>query len=62
MLSSDEFEQAIDILNEVSYYPDIENNQEYNDLSRSVVEDYEKYIASIDELGPESSVFALREK
>ena len=62
VLSADEFEQAIGILNEISYYPDIENNQEYNDLSRSVVEDYEKYIASIDDLGPQSSVFALREK
>ncbi|MGA7159765.1 MAG: LysM peptidoglycan-binding domain-containing protein [Bacteroidota bacterium] len=62
VLSADEFEQAIGILNEISYYPDIENNQEYNDLSRSVIEDYEKYIASIDELGPESSIFALREK
>jgi membrane-bound lytic murein transglycosylase D len=62
VLSADEFEQAIGILNEISYYPDIENNQEYNDLSRSVVEDYEKYIASIDELGPQSSIFALREK
>ena len=62
VLSADEFEQAIAILNEISYYPDIENNQEYNDLSRSVIEDYEKYIASIDELGPESSIFALREK
>ena len=62
VLSADEFEQAIATLNEISYYPDIENNQEYNDLSRSVVEDYEKYIASIDELGPQSSIFALREK
>ncbi len=62
VLCADEFEQTIGILNEISYYPDIENNQEYNDLSRSVVEDYEKYIASIDELGPESSIFALREK
>lgn len=62
LLSAGEFEEAIAILNEISYYPDIENSQEYNDLSRSVVEDYEKYIASIDELGPESSVFALREK
>jgi len=62
VLSADEFEQAIGILNEISYYPDIENNPEYNDLSRSVVEDYEKYIASIDELGPQSSIFALREK
>src|SRR5450759_2119648 len=62
LLSVDEFEQAIGILNEISYYPDIENSQEYNELSRSVVEDYEKYIASIDEVGPESSIFALREK
>ena len=62
LLSADEFEQAIGTLNEISYYPEIENNQEYNELSRSVVEDYEKYIASIDELGPESSIFALREK
>ncbi len=62
VVSINEFEQAIAILNEISYYPDIENNQEYNDLSRSVIEDYEKYIASIDALGPESSIFALREK
>ena len=62
VLSANEFEEAIGILNEISYYPDIENNQEYNDLSRSVVEDYEKYIASIDDLGPQSSIFALREK
>ncbi|HTY09790.1 MAG TPA: LysM peptidoglycan-binding domain-containing protein [Bacteroidota bacterium] len=62
VLSSSEFEEAISILNEISYFPDIENNQEYNDLSRSVVEDYEKYIASIDDVGPQSSIFALREK
>ncbi len=61
-LSADEFEQAIQFLNEVSYYPDIENNNDFNELSKSVIEDYEKYIASIDELGPQSSVFALREK
>jgi membrane-bound lytic murein transglycosylase D len=61
-LSADEFEQAIQFLNEVAYYPDIENNSDFNELSRSVIEDYEKYIASIDELGPGSSIFALREK
>jgi len=60
--SADEFEKAIDILNEISYYPDIESNQDFNDLSRSVIEDYEKYIAQVSELGPESSIFALREK
>lgn len=60
--SQTEFEYAIAILNELGYYPHIENNQEFNDLSRSVIEDYEKYIAVIDSLGSQASIFALREK
>ncbi len=60
--SADEFEYAIAILNELSYFPNIESNPEFTDLSRSVIEDYEKYIAEIDVLGGETSVFALREK
>lgn len=61
-LSAVEFENAIATLNELSYLPDIESNKEFTDLSQSVLEDYEKYIASIDDLGPGASVFALREK
>lgn len=57
-----EFEYAIAILNEMSFYPNIEKNRDFNDLSRSIIEDYEIYIANIDSLGAESSVFALREK
>ena len=60
--SASEFESAISILNELAYYPSIDTNRDFNDLSRSVVEDYEKYIASIDSLGAQTSVFALREK
>ncbi|HTK81761.1 MAG TPA: LysM peptidoglycan-binding domain-containing protein [Bacteroidota bacterium] len=60
--STTEFEYAIDILSELGYYPNIENNRDFNDLSRSVIEDYEKYIASIDSLGPQTSIFALRQK
>ena len=60
--TSSEFEYTIGILNELAYYPSIENNQDFNDLSHSVVEDYEKYIAKIDSLGSQSSIFALRQK
>jgi membrane-bound lytic murein transglycosylase D len=60
--SSLEFEEAIKHLNEASYYPDIESNSDFNDLTRSVIEDYEKYIATVDSLGVQSSIFALREK
>lgn len=60
--SADEFEFAINILNELSYYPGIETNQDFNDLSLSIVEDYGLYIANIDSLGDQTSIFALREK
>lgn len=59
---ANQFEYAIAILNEISFYPNIEKNQDFNDLSRSVIEDYEIYITSIDSLNPETSVFALRQK
>ena len=62
MLSADEFEESIKHLNEASYFPNIEMNPDFNELSRSVIEDYEKYIATIDSIGPNSSIFALREK
>lgn len=57
-----QFEEAISILDELSYIPEIESNKDFSDLSRAVVEDYEHYIVSIDSLSPESSIFALREK
>ncbi|HLA68155.1 MAG TPA: LysM peptidoglycan-binding domain-containing protein [Bacteroidota bacterium] len=56
------FEKAFDVLNEISYYPEIESNRDFADLSKSLIEDYEKYIESISNLGPDASVFALREK
>ena len=57
-----EFEAAIQILNELSDYSSIDSSKEYTDLSKSLIEDYEKYIAQIDSLGPNASVYALREK
>ena len=62
MRSVVQFEEAISILDELSYVPNIENNRDFNDLSLAVVEDYERYIVRIENLSPESSVFALREK
>ncbi len=60
--SAIQFEEAISILDELSYVPGIEENKDFNDLSKAVVDDYEMYIARIDSLSPESSIFALREK
>lgn len=60
--SAAEFELAISILNELSYYPGIDTSQEFNDLSRAIIEDYEKYIMSVEEVDSSASIFALREK
>jgi membrane-bound lytic murein transglycosylase D len=57
-----QFEEAIGILNDLGYCPDIEGNRDYNDLTKAIIDDYELYIAKIDTLNPETSVFALREK
>jgi membrane-bound lytic murein transglycosylase D len=57
-----EFETAIQILNELSEYSSIDSSKEYLDLSKNLIEDYEKYIAQIDSLGPDASVYALRAK
>ena len=57
-----QFEESISILNDLSYYPDIESNRDFSDLSKTVIDDYETHIAKIDTLDTESSIFALREK
>jgi membrane-bound lytic murein transglycosylase D len=56
------FEEAIEQLNEISYHLGAEEKEDFIVLSHRIIEDYERYIAIIDELGPESSIFALREK
>jgi membrane-bound lytic murein transglycosylase D len=60
--SAAQFEEAIAILDELSYIPGMDENRDFNDLTKAVVEDYEQYIAAIDTLDPQSSIFALRAK
>ena len=57
-----QFEEAIGILNDLGYCPDIESNRDFNDLSKAIIDDYELYIAKIDTLNQETSIFALRSK
>ncbi|MGC8595961.1 MAG: LysM peptidoglycan-binding domain-containing protein [Candidatus Kryptoniota bacterium] len=60
--SAIEFENAINVLNDLSYYPDIESDSNFVKLSTRIIKDYEKYISSVENLGPGTSVFALQEK
>ena len=56
------FEGAIDILNRLIYFPNVNENKDFQELTKSVIEDYEKYVSKIDVLPPSASIFALRQK
>lgn len=56
------FENSIDILDHLITYPGVDSNKEFQDVSKSVISDYSKYVANIDSLPPNASVFAFREK
>ncbi len=57
-----QFELSIVILNELATFPRIEENTDFTDLAQSIIEDYESYVQSIDNLGENSSVFILRQR
>jgi len=55
------FESSLSIINKLSYYPGIEENTTYAELESAIVEDYQKYIESIDELPENASINAFEE-
>ncbi|MBL7997231.1 MAG: transglycosylase SLT domain-containing protein, partial [Candidatus Kapabacteria bacterium] len=56
------FEAAIDVLNDLASTPGIDKNEDYTDLAQAIIEDYESYVKSIDNLDDSSPIFVLREK
>ena len=55
------YEAALSIINKLSYYPDIEDNEAYVELENSIVEDFRGYVESLDELPSDVSISALDE-
>lgn len=55
------FESALSTINKLSYYPEIENNEAFDELETSIVEDYQKLVDSFDELPDDISISALKE-
>ena len=60
--ATSQFELSIQILDDLSYFPGIETNQDFSDLSKAIIEDYERYIRKTGVVDSASSIFALREK
>ncbi|MHB1685827.1 MAG: LysM peptidoglycan-binding domain-containing protein [Ignavibacteriaceae bacterium] len=55
------YESALRIINNLSYYPGIEQNEAYLELQNSIIDDYKKYVDSLPELPSNVSFAALEE-
>ncbi|MBU1099014.1 MAG: LysM peptidoglycan-binding domain-containing protein [Bacteroidetes bacterium] len=55
------YENALSMINTLSYYPDIDENEAYVELENSIVEDYQLFIQQLDELPEGVSIYALEE-
>lgn len=55
------YELALRTINNLSYYPGIEENEAYLELEKSIIEDYRKYVDGLPELPVEVSFAALEE-
>ena len=55
------FESALHIINNLSYYPDIDDNEAFSELEKSISDDYQKFVDSLDELPEGVSIVALEE-
>ncbi|MHC1737455.1 MAG: LysM peptidoglycan-binding domain-containing protein [Ignavibacteriaceae bacterium] len=55
------YESALRLINNLSYYPGIDENEAYLELSNSLIEDYKKYIDGLPELPGNASFAALEE-
>lgn len=55
------YENALRIVSNLSYYPRIEENEAYVELQASIIDDYTKYVDGLNEIPEEVSFAALEE-
>jgi membrane-bound lytic murein transglycosylase D len=55
------YESALRIINNLSYYPGIDENEAYVELEKSIIDDYRRYVDGLQELPEEVSFSALEE-
>lgn len=55
------YESAMSTINKLSYIQDIEENETFLELENAIVEDYQKYVDSLEELPENTSIAALEE-
>lgn len=55
------YESALRIINNLSYYPGVDNNEAYIELETAIIEDYKSYVDGLQELPPGVSLAAYEE-
>ena len=55
------YEAALRIINNLSYYPGVDNNEAYIELETAIIEDYKNYVDGLQEMPPGVSMAALEE-
>ena len=55
------FDSALTILNSLSYYPGIEENEGFNELENSILQDYKSYVDTLSNLPDSVSISTLDE-
>ncbi|OGU84472.1 MAG: hypothetical protein A2W11_12380 [Ignavibacteria bacterium RBG_16_35_7] len=55
------YESALRIVNNLSYYPGIDDNEAYVELEKSIIDDYRRYVDGLTDLPEEVSFSALEE-
>ncbi len=55
------FDSSLSILNSLSYYPGIEENDSYNELENSILQDYKSYVDTLSNLPDSVSISTLDE-
>ena len=55
------FDSALVIITELSYYPNIEENEAFVELEKSIIDDYNLYITSLEVLPEKSPTYAVEE-
>ena len=55
------FDSALTIINDLSYYPNIEDNEAYVELEQSIIDDYNLYISKLKKLPDNAPTYAVEE-
>lgn len=55
------YESALRIINNLSYYPGIDDNEAYSELEKAIIDDYRRYVDGLTDLPDDVSFAALEE-